>query len=125
MANNVELAYTPTNSSWLNRIEAQFTALRYFSLDGADHASHKEQASMIRRNMVRGLRVPSRGPSPSRGGDLRKHPRFHPATSDKQRLQVASGCMSPNSYSSVEPDPSVYRPPAPPRRRLGREECPL
>lgn len=31
-ANNVELAYTPTNSSWLNRIEAQFTALRYFAL---------------------------------------------------------------------------------------------
>jgi len=26
-ANNVEIAYTPTNSSWLNRIEAQFTAL--------------------------------------------------------------------------------------------------
>ena len=26
-ANNVELAYTPTNASWLNRIEAQFTAL--------------------------------------------------------------------------------------------------
>jgi len=33
-ANNVEIAYTPTNSSWLNRIEAQFTALRYFTLDG-------------------------------------------------------------------------------------------
>jgi len=30
-------------------IEAQFTALRYFALDGTDHASHKEQASMIRR----------------------------------------------------------------------------
>nr|WP_246102573.1 hypothetical protein [Streptomyces piniterrae] len=28
-ANNVEIAYTPTNSSWLNRIEAQFTALRF------------------------------------------------------------------------------------------------
>jgi transposase len=28
-ANNVEIAYTPTNSSRLNRIEAQFTALRY------------------------------------------------------------------------------------------------
>ena len=26
-ANNAEIAYTPTNSSWLNRIEAQFTAL--------------------------------------------------------------------------------------------------
>jgi hypothetical protein len=29
-ANNVELASTPTNASWLNRIEAQFQALRYF-----------------------------------------------------------------------------------------------
>jgi transposase len=48
-ANNVELAYTPTYSSWLNRIEAQFQALRYFTLDGTDHASHREQASMIRR----------------------------------------------------------------------------
>ncbi|MFN3254384.1 MAG: IS630 family transposase [Ilumatobacter sp.] len=48
-ANNVELAYTPTYSSWLNRIEAQFQALRYFSLDGTDHGTHAEQASMIRR----------------------------------------------------------------------------
>jgi transposase len=48
-ANNVEIAYTPTKSSWLNRIEAQFTALRYFTLDGTDHDSHRAQASMIRR----------------------------------------------------------------------------
>jgi hypothetical protein len=33
----------------LNRIEAQFTALRYFTLDGTDHRTHGEQASMIRR----------------------------------------------------------------------------
>jgi transposase len=51
-ANNVEIAYTPTNSSWLNRIEAQFTALRYFTLDGTDHATHKEQGSMIRRHII-------------------------------------------------------------------------
>ena len=51
-ASNVEIAYTPTNSSWLTRIEAQFTALRYFTLDGTDHASHKEQASMIRRYII-------------------------------------------------------------------------
>jgi transposase len=51
-ANNVEIAYTPTNSSWLNRIEAQFTALRYFALDGTDHATHREQASMIRRYII-------------------------------------------------------------------------
>ncbi len=48
-ANNVELAYVPFYGSWLNRIEAQFTALRYFALDGTDHPSHHEQARMIRR----------------------------------------------------------------------------
>jgi transposase len=47
--NNVELAYVPTNASWLNRIECQFTALRYFTLNGTDHRSHEEQNSMIRR----------------------------------------------------------------------------
>lgn len=48
-ANNVELAYVPTNASWLNRIEAQFQALRYFALDGTDHRTHQEQNRMIRR----------------------------------------------------------------------------
>jgi transposase len=47
--NNVELAFVPFYASWLNRIEAQFQALRYFALDGTDHASHEEQARMIRR----------------------------------------------------------------------------
>jgi len=28
------MAYVPFYGSWLNRIEAQFTALRYFALDG-------------------------------------------------------------------------------------------
>ena len=51
-ASNTEIAYTPTNSSWLNRIEAQFTALRYFALDGTDHTTHEEQASMIRRYII-------------------------------------------------------------------------
>jgi hypothetical protein len=31
-ANNVELAYVRTNASWLNRVEARFTALHYFTL---------------------------------------------------------------------------------------------
>ena len=48
-ANNVEFVYTPTNASWLNRIEGHFQALRYFCLDGTDHQSHEEQGSMIRR----------------------------------------------------------------------------
>jgi hypothetical protein len=42
-------ACTPTNSSWTNRLECQFTALREFTLNGTDHATHREQASMIRR----------------------------------------------------------------------------
>ena len=48
-ANNVELAYVPTNASFLNRIECHFTALRYFALNGTDHRNHEEQNSMIRR----------------------------------------------------------------------------
>ncbi len=49
MANNTEIAYLRTNSSWMNRIEAQFTALREFALNGTDHTTHREQDSMIRR----------------------------------------------------------------------------
>ena len=37
------------NPSWLNRIEAQFTGLRYFALDGTDHPDHATQGRMIRR----------------------------------------------------------------------------
>jgi hypothetical protein len=51
-ANNVELAYTPTYSSWFDRIEAQLGALRYFTLDGTEHGSHREQASMICRHII-------------------------------------------------------------------------
>jgi transposase len=48
-AHNVELAYVPTNASFLNRIECHFTALSYFALAGTDHRSHEEQNSAIRR----------------------------------------------------------------------------
>lgn len=41
-----------TASGTLNRIEAQFTALRYLTLGGTDHASHKEQGSMIRHYII-------------------------------------------------------------------------
>ncbi|WP_235045971.1 transposase [Paeniglutamicibacter gangotriensis] len=51
-ASNVELAYVPFDSSWLNRIEPQFTALRYFALNGTDHPSHKAQGSMICRFII-------------------------------------------------------------------------
>jgi transposase len=48
-ASNVELAYVPFYASWMNRIEPQFTGLRYFTLDGTDHPDHRTQGRMIRR----------------------------------------------------------------------------
>ena len=51
-ADNAEIVYAPANASWLNRIEAQFTALRYFALDSTDHSSHEEKGSMIRRYII-------------------------------------------------------------------------
>lgn len=46
-ANEVELVFTPTNASWLNWIECEFTALRYFTLDGSDYPSHNAQEAAI------------------------------------------------------------------------------
>ncbi|MGH2760162.1 MAG: IS630 family transposase [Actinomycetota bacterium] len=46
-ANDVELVFVPTNASWLNWIECEFSALRYFALNGSDYASHAEQNAAI------------------------------------------------------------------------------
>jgi transposase len=46
-ANNVELVSLPTYSCWLNWIESEFAALRYFALSGTDHRSHNEQDAAI------------------------------------------------------------------------------
>jgi transposase len=43
----VELVFLPTYGSWLNWIEAEFAALRYFALNGTDHRSHHEQNAAI------------------------------------------------------------------------------
>lgn len=48
-ANDVEFVFTPTNASWLNWIECEFTALRYFVLDGSDYATHQAQQTAIAR----------------------------------------------------------------------------
>jgi len=45
--NDVELVFLPTYGSWLNWIEAEFAALRYFALNGTDHRSHAEQNAAI------------------------------------------------------------------------------
>lgn len=47
LANDIELVYTPTNASWLNWIECEFTAIRYFTLDGSDYPDHAAQEAAI------------------------------------------------------------------------------
>ena len=51
-ASNAEIGCTPANSSWMNRLECQFTALREFTLNGTDLATHREQGSLIRRSIA-------------------------------------------------------------------------
>ncbi|MEV4251229.1 IS630 family transposase [Streptosporangium canum] len=45
--NDVELVFLPTYGSWLNWIESEFAALRYYALNGTDHRSHDEQNAAI------------------------------------------------------------------------------
>jgi transposase len=43
----IKFYWTPTNASWLNRIESHFTALKKFTLDNTDYRSHEEQQAAI------------------------------------------------------------------------------
>jgi transposase len=45
--NNVRFYLTPTQASWLNRIECHFTALKKFALETSDYRSHAEQQEAI------------------------------------------------------------------------------
>jgi transposase len=48
---DVALVFLPACSSWLNWIEPEFAALRYFALNGTDHRTHAWQGQMIDRYM--------------------------------------------------------------------------
>jgi transposase len=43
----IKFYWTPTNASWLNRIECHFTAMKKFTLDDTDYRSHEEQQAAI------------------------------------------------------------------------------
>jgi len=49
VGHNVRLYFTPSQTSWLNRIESQFTALKEFALNNSDYRSHEEQSVAILR----------------------------------------------------------------------------
>jgi transposase len=46
-AHKVRFYFTPTEGSWLNRIESHFTGLKKFALDSSDHRGHDEQQQAI------------------------------------------------------------------------------
>jgi transposase len=59
---NVRIYLTPTNGSWLNRIESQFTALKKFAMKPSDYRDHEEQQAAIEsyltwRNHARDLSI--------------------------------------------------------------------
>lgn len=47
--NNTQLVLLPTYSSWLNRIEGHFAAIRSFVISGSDHPDH----DTIERELLR------------------------------------------------------------------------
>jgi transposase len=49
---NVRLYFTPTNASWLNRIECHFGPLKKFALNNSDYRSHQEQQAAIRSYLL-------------------------------------------------------------------------
>jgi transposase len=46
-AHDIRFYWTPTQASWLNRIECHFTALKKFALDTSDFRSHEAQQRAI------------------------------------------------------------------------------
>lgn len=50
--NHVDFVFTPTNASWLNRIECHFTALKKFAIKNSNYKNHKELGSAIRRYLI-------------------------------------------------------------------------
>ena len=49
--NKVELAFTPTYSSWANPIEAHFGPLREFVINNSDYENHAALARAIRSHL--------------------------------------------------------------------------
>jgi len=50
--NNIIFVWTPTNASWLNKIECQFTELKRFVFHNSNYKSHAE----VRTAMIKFLR---------------------------------------------------------------------
>ena len=45
--NNVRLVWTPTNASWMNKIECQFTELKEYVFGNSNYTSHQEVKAAV------------------------------------------------------------------------------
>jgi hypothetical protein len=71
-ANNVELAYMSFYGSWLNHIEARFTALRYFAL--RRHGPRRPRRTGQHDPPLHRVAEPHHHrPTPTQGGPTRQH----------------------------------------------------
>lgn len=50
--NNVELVFTPTNASWLNRIECQFTEVKKFVFENTYYQEHHEVEAALKKFLI-------------------------------------------------------------------------
>jgi len=46
-SHHIRFYFTPTNASWLNRIECEFTEMKKFCLENSDYQTHEEQEHVI------------------------------------------------------------------------------
>ena len=56
--NNAERVLTPTNASWMNRIECHFTPLKKFSIENSNPRNHSE----IRKSIQKYIKWRNRNP---------------------------------------------------------------
>ena len=47
MAHNIQFYFTPTNASWLNRIESHFAALKQFAMKPSDFRCYEDLKQAI------------------------------------------------------------------------------
>lgn len=92
----VLVRFLPTYASWLNWIESEFAALRYFALNGADYASHAEQNAAIRGYI--------------RWRNARARPKRHFAINSKIRRTPTSTITSPTFREPALAPPCPWLP---------------
>jgi len=50
--NNIHLIWTPTNASWLNPIECQFTHVKEFVIRGTNYRNHNELKMALNKYVI-------------------------------------------------------------------------